>query len=183
MAETLPVAVWERADAIEGWLYQDEAELLHRLNTGRWCEIGCWKGRSTVVLAAPGRFGYAIDHFKGSPEHGSVQTFSEFQRNTAGLNIGVLRGRFQDMHRHVGPVDLLHLDGDHSYGATLEAFRLYASKVKVGGHVVFHDAWGAMGETEGTPWPGVTRFVGELARAAGWRHVADATRSAAFQRL
>ena len=177
MAGPLPVEVWEKAEKIQGWFFREEAALLWRLVDGPWCEIGCWKGRSTTVLAETRRVGYAIDHFKGSPEHPEgTNTLREFMDNIAPYeNVAVLAMPFERAARLVpDTLSLLFLDADHSYEETKRAFDLYAPKVRQGGHVAFHDA-------KGDGWPETERFVAELDPEV-WEPagVADLTR--AFRR-
>lgn len=188
---TLSDNVWSRADKIDGWLFREEAELLHRLNTGRWCEIGSWKGRSTFILAQRQR-GYAIDWFRGieDPDYelSGVDTLRSFLTNTADCrqNIVVVPMRFQDATEFInGPLDLLFLDAEHNYELTKSAFDLYGPLVAIGGHVVFHDAWGNEGQQTWTPLPEVTRFVKELSdsRPDVWRHTENVVRCAVFRRV
>jgi hypothetical protein len=169
--------LWTKVEQIHGWLWREEADTLDDLNSGEWCEVGCWQGRSTRVLAEKNP-GWAVDWFQGSPEHeAGTDTYEEFMRNVGWHpNVTVVRSRFENAADHVGRVDLLHLDADHSYDATKLAFDLYSPKVRIGGHVVFHDA-------RGGGWPSVERFVAELKRRPGWAHVVNVGRAAAFQRV
>ena len=164
---------WARAARCEGWYDRDEAELLFSLVDGVWCEIGCWEGRSTTVLAETDRPGFAIDWFRGSPESPPGDTYAAFNRNLAGYkNVTVLPDRFENVHRSVPHLNLLHLDGEHSYAATKAAFDLYAPKVRLGGHVAFHDA-------EGGHYPEVEVFITEL--DPRWQRVASAGRLVVFK--
>lgn len=188
MAEPVLTAdQWERAARAHGWYEQNEAELLYRLVAGPWCEVGCWKGRSTAVLAQTGFPGWAVDWFKGSSEHGDVDTYDEFRAHMSGYtNVTVLRMRAEDAVKYVdGPVNLLHLDAEHSYEATASVFVLYAPLVVKGGHCVLHDAWSPGGGRKigRTPWPGVTKFALELEQHPDWDLVASVGRCAAFRRI
>lgn len=177
-------AVWERVDKLEGWLLPDEAALLDKYNTGTWCEIGSWKGKSTYVLASK-HPGYAIDHFRGSPEHGTVDTFDEFTRNIAPVkhNVTVIRRSCEDAIGEVtAPIDLLFIDGEHTYEATKRAFELYSPLVGKGGVVVLHDVWGYTGDKNASAYPEVTKFALELLEQGEWQHLADARRCLAVRR-
>lgn len=177
--------VWRIADNIDGWFTHKEAVCLDQYNTGTWCEVGCWKGRSTIILANKSK-GYAVDWFKGSSEHAEgTNTYQEFKENIKPWkhNITVLRKKYQNAVKDVPMVDLLFLDAEHSYEATKEAFELYAPKVKKGGHIIFHDAWGHLGERENAPWPGVTQFCRELQKHPKYKLVDEAERNAVFQKL
>lgn len=63
---------------------------------------------------------------------------------------------------HHGPIDLLFLDGDHTYDGVAEDWRLWSPLVRPGGLVAFHDTV-ANGDRDE---PGVRQLVGELK----WRH-------------
>lgn len=177
---------WERCSRAHGWYDRDEADLLYRLATGAWCEVGCWKGLSTSVLAETGHEGWAVDTFTGSSEHGNVSTRDDFDAHMAGYgNVNVLAGDFVRCAALVPDnLSLLHLDAEHTYEATSVAFDMYASKVEVGGHVVVHDAFTPTGrKIAGSPWPGVTRFALELEQHPDWHLAEHVNRSAAFRRI
>jgi len=58
-------------------------------------EIGSWKGRSTIVLAAGARAGaggpvYAVDPHQGLPQRGGEPTFAAFQANIAAAGVADL---------------------------------------------------------------------------------------------
>lgn len=180
MARALPVDVWEQADNIDGWLSPAEAGLLWKLCAGPWCEVGCWHGRSAVVLAGTGHPGWCVDWFQEN--HYGLGTREQFDVNLRGRrNVTVVPSPFAEAADRVpAGLALLHLDADHSYEGTAEAFRLYSPKVEVGGHVVIHDAHPY--RLARNPWPGTTRFAEELRRAPGWEPAADVERSAAFRR-
>lgn len=180
---------WAVADGIDGWYFRAEADLLWRLCDGLWCEVGCWRGKSTVVLAQSGYKGYAIDWFKGSPEHQGKppNTLEDFKRYVAPFpNVTILDYRFEDCADQVPDgLRLLHLDADHSYAATRAAWELYAHKVEVSGHVVLHDAWSPSGgrRIEGAPWPGTCQFALEMEQHPEWELVESVERCAAFRRI
>jgi hypothetical protein len=151
---------WAQAERIQGWLGKEEARFLFELCQGPWCEVGCWKGRSTVVLAQTHHPGWAVDSFEGSPAPDPTAdggTKPEFMENIGPYtNVTVLPYKYRGASAMVpDDLSLVFLDADHSYEATREAFLLYSPKVEQGGHVAFHDA-------KGDGWPGVEEFVGEL---------------------
>lgn len=171
------LSVWERAVTVPGWLLEDEGRLLFDLATEPWCEVGSWKGRSSVILGSKAP-GHAVDMFRDNPRR-------EYDLNTEGLPITVHHGRLENMADRVPEgLGLLFLDADHSFEATRTAFNLYAPKLRPGGIVVFHDALPGPGVwpnadydrrnpppgPHDNPWPGVRKFTDTL----DWRHVADA---------
>ena len=178
---------WAEVDAIDGWLFRDEAEQLYRLCDGPWIEIGSWKGKSTIVLAQRHE-GWAVDWFQGSPEHpDGTDTFRDFLENTYryGDKIHVVAGRFEDVvDKTPDEVQLIFFDAAHEYEPTKQAFDLYAHKVRSGGYIIFHDAWDEGGNMESTgPWPGVNQFVKELMEDPNWEYYETAVRNAAFKRV
>lgn len=170
-------AEWAEAERIQGWLGKEEAGFLYSLCDGPWCEVGCWKGRSTVVLAQTGYPGWAVDHFKGSPEHEDADTYDEFTANLdAYPNVAVLPYKFRGAAPMVPDnLSLVFLDADHSYEQTWQAFHMYAPKVQRGGHVAFHDAIGG-------GWPSVEQAVAEIRVNQAWRELPAVEHTIAFQR-
>lgn len=175
MAVSFPL---ERFSSIQGWLAEDEARLLFRLCEPPWCEVGSWKGRSTVVLASKGP-GFAVDWFHGSQEHEEhdwLPTRREFLDNTRGLPVTLVEGRFGDVHSRVPRVNFLFLDAEHTYEATKEAFGLYSPKLNPRKFLVIHDALGG-------GWLDVEKFRKELERDPFWRLTEIVHTSAVFQKL
>jgi predicted O-methyltransferase YrrM len=141
------------AASIDGWLSDTQGCALFRAaaatsRNGRIVEIGSWKGRSTVWLAAGARLSgarvYAVDPHTGSFEDPDAATFAEFRANLARAGLADLveplvmtsaeAARVVD-----GPIELLFIDGDHSYEAVhLDAAR-WLPKLGEGGIVMFHD--------------------------------------------
>lgn len=180
--------LWDEIDKIEGWLSLAEADQLHRLCNGTWCEIGSWKGKSTRVLAQNQK-GYAIDTFKGSSEHGpNIDTLAAFKKNTEPVkdNITILPEDYKTaVGKVIKPIQLLFLDAEHTYEATKEALELYLPMVRKGGVIVIHDvwAWDFSRDPELTPYPGVTKYAYELLEDPRFEHLEDAHRSMAVVKL
>ena len=129
----------------DGWLSQDEAELLWDAvgkTLGPILEVGCYRGRSTVLLAGTGRLVYAVDPFAGfsTEDRTGDDTRRAFVANVVGRGI-VLTGAQGDRLRVTltngpkkglvelfpvrvedwtpRPVGFAYLDGDHTYAGTL----------------------------------------------------------------
>ncbi len=69
-------------------------------------------------------------------------TFPEFQANTADYSdmITPLRGFSADVAVDVtDPIDLLFIDGDHSYEGCCSDIKTWLPKIKAGGTIIFHD--------------------------------------------
>jgi MMP 1-O-methyltransferase len=154
---------------IDGWLTEDEGELLFNLakrctGSGAIVEVGSWKGKSTIWLGKGSLVGskvkvWAVDPHTGSGEHhrylGSVWTFDDFKRNinTAGLNgvVAPLVARSADAAGNFPePIELVFIDGAHDYASVKADFELWFPKVIEGGIVAFHDT---------TFWDGPRRIV------------------------
>ncbi len=173
---TLPVL--SDMKRIEGWLEEDEADLLIaavqsacRLGHegGSIVEIGSYCGRSTVVLARTARFFaegvmvYAIDPHDGKV--GAVDqglqsgrpTLQRFQRNITNAGVAgiveLIQKRSWEVHWS-RPISFLFIDGLHDYVSVARDFRHFASWVVEGGYVAFHDY--------ADYYPGVKAFVNEL---------------------
>jgi len=162
----------EFVKAVEGWLTDDEGEFLYQ--AARNCsgppaggvivEIGSWKGKSTIWLASGSKAGnkipvYAVDHHQGSPEHyrwygpAPINTFPEFQNNikAAGLAdmvVPIVEKSAAASEKFNQPVELIFIDGDHTYQSVKQDFELWFPKLIEGGTIVFHDTGGW------APWPG-----------------------------
>jgi predicted O-methyltransferase YrrM len=145
------------AAPIDGWLSDAQGCALFRAaaaTTGRGhiVEIGSWKGRSTAWLAAGARLAgskvYAIDPHTGSREDPAAATLAEFHANLAGAGLAdyveALVMTSTDAARIVdGPVELLFIDGDHSYEAVRHDAALWLPRLVEGGTVMFHDVGAA----------------------------------------
>ena len=167
---------------VEGYLYVEEGCALLALAAkgpgyGAVVEIGSYRGRSTCFLAYGVKMSnrgvvYAVDHFKGSPEHkvGALNEDEILLKEKSLLPQFEKNIRKYNLHDHVSvivseskvastlwdgrPIRLLFIDGDHSYDSTKSDFDAWSKYIETGGVVAFHDV--------GESWPGVTRFTEEL---------------------
>jgi predicted O-methyltransferase YrrM len=152
-------------DAIAGYLHPAEARLLFWLAQqlppgGLAVEIGSFKGKSACCLAAGlGKGGIlaCVDtwHNDAMPYDSPRDCLPEFLANTLPFRdrIEVHRGRSQDVAKNWSqPVDLVFIDGDHSYEGCVTDLRSWLGFVRPGGWVAFHDSGQA----------GVKRAIEEL---------------------
>jgi MMP 1-O-methyltransferase len=176
--------------SIDGWLSVDEAIALYELACAlpheqpTAVEIGCWQGKSSVCLAR-GLAGkdtprlYCIDPFDASGDTASRGQYHDRAKGIAGPLRTAFEQNLRDAavrdivevreglsHEHAPawqtPIDLLFLDGDHSYEAVRRDFRDWAPKVRAGGVLCMHDVVHAVHE-------GPRRVVDELIRPdAAW---------------
>ena len=112
-----------------GWLSEDEARLLWlccQKTDGAILEVGCYQGRSTVLLASFGRSVYAIDPFAGFnvEDLSGERTFQAFISNMASrgiTNVILTRKRIEDCYPILrSKFGFAYLDGDHTYKGTRE---------------------------------------------------------------
>ena len=167
----------QRAALVDGWLSEAQGRALFRAaaeTTGRGAivEIGSWKGRSTTWLASgarlAGRRVYAIDPHCRSREYPSAQTLDEFLGNLARNGLAdiveplVMTSEAAAAHIE-GPVELLFIDGDHSYEAVRRDAELWLPRLIEGGTVMFHDVATAA-------YSGPRRIVREMVCRSPWFH-------------
>ena len=176
-----------RMRAIDGWLEDDEAEVLAAATVRTLeelpaphaiVEVGSYCGRSTVVLGSaaqahhPDARVYAIDPHDGvvgALDQGlqsGPSTLGRFQRNVAdaGLQdvVVTIQRRSCDVAWNL-PVSMLFIDGLHDYANVSRDFHHFEAHVVQGGYVAFHDY--------ASYYPGVKTFVNELLASAGYEQV------------
>ena len=119
-------------------------------------EIGSYLGASTSFLAAGARTKggtvYAVDTWTNlEMTEGSRDTYEEFARNTSALSrwIVPLRGLSKDVAPGFDEsIDLLFVDGGHSYDSVRTDLGSWLPKVRKSGTVVLHDYGWASGVKE-----------------------------------
>jgi predicted O-methyltransferase YrrM len=146
------------ARTFEGWLNPKERPLLYNLakackGRGVIAEIGSWKGNSTSYLGTGSKMGpnakvYAIDPHAQTYVHemySTKSTFETFKENIkkAGVEdiVVPIRAFSEEAAKTWDkPIELLWIDGDHSYKAAKLDFDLFFPFVIDGGVVAYHDA-------------------------------------------
>lgn len=152
----------------------DEAALLYRLardvDGGAVVEIGRFKGGSTLLLAAA---------LGGRAELWSYDIHASHQATYTGADLDeelrdALRRLSLEERVHLvvgdsrlvpppeGPIELLFVDGDHSYEGVSADWSHWGPSLAIGGHALFHDAIDHGGV--GTYVDGVRRLMTELDR-------------------
>jgi predicted O-methyltransferase YrrM len=151
-------------------LLYDEATL--SFQNGVFLEIGSYVGASAVILAE------AIRRKAEKNQHGKVicvdtwrndamtegnrDTWKEFMANTNKWQhyIVPVKGHSNEVELPCGgPLDLVFIDGDHSYEGVKADANRFANLVRNGGRLIFHDQ----------DRPGVARVIGEVLQGGGWR--------------
>lgn len=133
--------VLAEAENIEGWMRPRELSWLslQASQVKSVAEIGCWKGRSTYVLAAAcdGEV-FAVDHFCGTPgepwhasllRHSGGSTYPEFQKNTARYsNINVVQDDSFAAAQKVPDCEMVFIDAAHGYDRVVADLRAWVPK-------------------------------------------------------
>jgi hypothetical protein len=173
---TLPILA--RMKRIEGWLEDEEADLLIATTSSMLkqvpaphvlVEAGSYCGRSTIVLGSvvkalsPEAKIYAIDPYNGKV--GALDqgiqvlppTLEKFKRNMAEAELASIVEIIQAQSAEVAwekPISLLLIDGLHDYANVARDFFHFEPWMVAGGYVAFHDY--------ADYYPGVKAFVNEI---------------------
>lgn len=140
-------------DDIEGWLSEGQGRTLFdaaAASSGRGAivEIGSWKGRSTVWLAAgaarAGQRVYAIDPHRGSFEDPTAFTLPQFLENVRRAGVAdsiepLVMTSSEAASILAGPIELLFIDASHDYPDVKHDADLWFPKLIAGGTLMMHD--------------------------------------------
>ena len=136
-----------------GYLHHLEGRLLYWLAShvpadGQVVEVGSFKGKSSGFLAAGLTVGArltCVDTWRNDamPYDDPVDCMSEFLANVGPYldRINACRGRSAEIAASWSrPIDLLFIDGDHSYKGCVTDLTSWLPYVRRGGWVAFHDS-------------------------------------------
>jgi hypothetical protein len=126
--------------------------LIDKLQPKTLVELGTHHGYSYLAFCqAAQKLGlstacYAVDTWRGDEHAGfyGQEVYEQLAningRHYAGFST-LLRGPFSDALRHFGDgaIDLLHIDGRHTYDDVRSDFEIWRSKLSSSGVVLFHD--------------------------------------------
>lgn len=113
----------------DGWLDREEAELLlyaAKQTIGTILEVGCYYGRSTIVLASLGRPIICVDPFSNfnteDPSGDKIEAgFLSNLKERGITNVSLVRKKIEEwMPTSVG---FAYLDGDHTYLGTVSQIK------------------------------------------------------------
>jgi predicted O-methyltransferase YrrM len=126
--------------------------LIRQMDARRVIEVGRQWGGSTVLIAAalrgrgefwsiddPSRLDFDI-HVRGRSLPRPIEDQVADLCRRLGLRAHLLVGDSRSIEIDTGPVDLVFIDGDHSYAAARSDFERFGTRVRVGGAVLFDDA-------------------------------------------
>lgn len=109
-----------------------------------YVEIGCYAGGSAcLALQRPNTQVVSIDI--GYPISPDIVKENIIKLNIHGNRYTYLQGNSQDtemvnrLSKEINGIDVLFIDGDHSYQGVINDFLLYKDLINVGGYIVFDD--------------------------------------------
>jgi predicted O-methyltransferase YrrM len=177
-------------NGVDGWLTDGQAALLHGeaarcLPGERIVEIGSFRGRSTIVLAAAAPVGVevvAIEPHAGTDRgpHEYAGYVDEANEDHVAFRANLSLAGMADRVRHVrrfshdalgevdGSIAVLYIDGAHRFRPALGDIRDWGRRVAPGGTLLIHDAFSSVG---------VTLAIGRELLAAGEFRYVDRSRS------
>jgi predicted O-methyltransferase YrrM len=150
----------------------DEAAFLYKLvrtlGKARIAELGRFKGGSTFITATAMAPGSTLDSFDlhvalRSDLPGPVldrELEDALARYGLGEGVRLVVGDSRTVELPEPELDLLFVDGDHSYEGASTDIERWSPLVRVGGHMVLHDGVDTGGY--GNVYPGVRRAIDEL---------------------
>ena len=171
-------------------LQLDEAALLYRLardaDSGPFAEIGRFKGGSTMIFATAlpeGAELWSYDlHVALRPDMPGDALDRELRDALAryGLErkVHLVVADSHAVDPPPEPLELLFIDGDHSYDGARADFERWGAFVRPHGHLLFHDAVDT--GKYGNVYPGVARVAREVASHPEWAAQAGAGSIAQF---
>jgi glycosyltransferase involved in cell wall biosynthesis len=194
----LTLSLIEKIKKIEGWLTDQEADLLIAITLKAIkepqpisiVEIGSYHGKSTVLFGSiikvfsPQAKVYAIDTHDGkvgAADQGVYKfppSLESFERNIKNEGLSEFVETIRNHSYNVEwqkPVSLLFIDGLHDYPSVARDFWHFSDWIIIGGYVVFHDY--------ADYFPGVKAFVDELLNTGMYKKIRQVESLIVLQKL
>jgi len=137
LVETI-LSSWKPHSVFAQWL-------VNELKPQTIVDLGVDYGYSTITLALP-EVGvvYGIDHFKSDPQTGvhpdQKEKVYSFLRQLELNNVEIIEGDFSEVAKTWNKkVDILHIDGYHSYDSVKENYETWSKFLTDDGVVLFHN--------------------------------------------
>ena len=109
-----------------------------------YVEIGCYAGGSAcLMLQRKNTSVFSID--LGTPIHPSLVSENVNKLNKHNNNYNYIQGSshdfnvFNKLNDYINEIDILFIDGDHSFDGVIKDFEMYSKLVKSGGYIIFDD--------------------------------------------
>ena len=181
---------------VEGWLSEGQARRLwqaaRRVRApARIVEIGSFRGRSTIVLRLAAEAGVEVvaidphgggdrgpqeitpDAARGDEDHQSFH--ANLDRAGVDHDVRHVRRMSGDALGEIdAPIDVLYVDGAHRYGPARADIEAWGSRVPLGGTMLVHDAYNAIGV--------MLAQIRLLFFSPGWRYVGRTRSLAEYRR-
>lgn len=166
--------------------------LIRTIGASKVIEIGRYKGGSTLLIAAAmngrGQF-WSIDIGEKESRLFAAQVVRPFDQQISdicqrfGLKAELIVGDSRTVDIDTGDVDLVFIDGDHSYEGVKSDFERYGKVVRVGGALLFDDAFGEAVFKTDSHAETVGRLVNEIIAGEEFRLVKKVNRMAHLERI
>jgi predicted O-methyltransferase YrrM len=147
-----------RLEGVAGWLSDEEAETLYTLAkrcTGRGSivEIGSHQGRSTICLAMGAKAsGHTVHVHAIDPRTGKL--LESYRQNIARAAVDdvitthcLTSAAAAEAIPADEPIELLFIDGNHTFDMVSLDFDLWEPRLIEGGHLIMHDTIGFAGSS------------------------------------
>ena len=165
--------------------------LVRQTEAAKVIEVGRYKGGSTILIAAAmngqGQF-WSIDIGEKEERlygNRSLRPFDEQisdKFSQLGLTFEMIVGDSYTLDIDTGEVDLVLIDGDHSYEGVKNDFERFGRRVRVGGAVLFDDAFGEPNLNTPAHKDAIGKLVSEITAGGDFALVKKVDRMAHLER-